>query len=94
MFSTQSDNCIIIYPYFDISLLAQEFEQPKVVISGKGLTTLKKNSFENIVGKGESAGNQHFLLFPQCFLPRPKPNFSFSVTFFFVICRCFQFGPV
>ena len=25
---------------------------------------------ENIVGKGENAGNQHFLLFPQCF---PKP---------------------
>ena len=23
---------------------------------------------ENIVGKGENAGNQHFLLFPQCFL--------------------------
>ena len=22
---------------------------------------------ENIVGKGENAGNQHFLLFPQCF---------------------------
>ena len=31
--------------------------------------TLKKNPFENIVGKGENAGNQHFLLFPQCFLP-------------------------
>ena len=26
-------------------------------------------SFENIVGKGENAGNQHFLLFLQCFLP-------------------------
>ena len=26
-------------------------------------------AFENIVGKGENAGNQHFLLFPQCFLP-------------------------
>ena len=25
---------------------------------------------ENIVGKGENAGNQHFLLFPLCF---PKP---------------------
>ena len=25
---------------------------------------------ENTVGKGENAGNQHFLLFPQCF---PKP---------------------
>ena len=22
---------------------------------------------ENIVGKGENAGNQHFLLYPQCF---------------------------
>ena len=26
---------------------------------------------ENNVGKGENAGNQHFLLFPQCF---PKPS--------------------
>ena len=24
-------------------------------------------AFENIVGKGENAGNQHFLLFPQYF---------------------------
>ena len=23
---------------------------------------------ENILGKGENAGNQHFLLFPKCFL--------------------------
>ena len=36
------------------------------------LTTLKKKSFENTVGKGENVGNQHFLLFPQCFLPFPK----------------------
>ena len=28
---------------------------------------------ENIVEKGENAGNQHFLFFPQCF-----PNTSFS----------------
>ena len=26
-------------------------------------------TFENIVRKGENAGDQHFLLFPQCFLP-------------------------
>ena len=25
---------------------------------------------ENIVGKGENAGDQHFLLFPQCFKKR------------------------
>ena len=28
---------------------------------------------ENILGKGENAGNQHFLLFPKCF---QKPPFS------------------
>ena len=28
--------------------------------------------FENIVGKGENAGNHDFLLFPQYFLPFPK----------------------
>ena len=28
--------------------------------------------FENIVGKGENAGNQHFPLFPQCFIPFPE----------------------
>ena len=32
------------------------------------ITTLTKNAWENTVGKGEDAGNQHFLLFPQCFL--------------------------
>ena len=26
-----------------------------------------KKALENTVGKGENAGNQHFLLFPQCF---------------------------
>ena len=30
--------------------------------------TLRKRPFKNIVGKRENAGNQHFLLFPQCFL--------------------------
>ena len=33
------------------------------------LLTLNKKSLEKIVGKGENAGDQHFLLFPQCFLP-------------------------
>ena len=31
--------------------------------------TEKKMPFENVVGEGENAGNQHFLLFPRCFLP-------------------------
>ena len=31
--------------------------------------TLKKKPFENIVGKGENAGNQHFLFFLQSYQP-------------------------
>ena len=30
------------------------------------------NALENIVRKGENAGNQHFLLFSQGFLPHQK----------------------
>ena len=45
--------------------------------------TLYKKSFENIVGKGENAGNQHFLLFSQCFLPFQKH--SSIVEFFFFL---------
>ena len=33
------------------------------------LTFSKKKPFENIVGKGENAGKQHFLLFRRCLLP-------------------------
>ena len=29
--------------------------------------TLKKENFENIVAKGKIAGNQHFVIFLQCF---------------------------
>ena len=35
-------------------------------------TTLKIKPIENIVGKGEIAVNQHFLLFPQHFLPQSR----------------------
>ena len=39
---------------------------------------------ENIVGKGENAGNQHFLYFPQYYiLPFPKQISFFSITFIF-----------
>ena len=45
---------------------------------------LEKEAFENIAGKGENAGNQHFLLFPQCFLPFPKQSSIFQSN---LICR-------
>ena len=33
------------------------------------------------VGKGENAGKQDFLLFPQCFFILVETNFNFLVTF-------------
>ena len=47
--------------------------------------TLYKKPFENIVGKGENAGNQHFLLFPPCFFCSSQNKFQFH----FVVCKCF-----
>ena len=39
------------------------------IVLWNGLTlNPEEKAFENIVGKGENAGNQHFLLFPQSFL--------------------------
>ena len=54
------------------------------------LKTLEKKTFENIVGKGENAVNQHFLLFPQCFLPVPKTNFNFSDTYILSSANAFN----
>ena len=38
---------------------------------------------ENTLGKGENAGNQHFLLFPKC-LQKPSSSGSFKVM---VVCK-------
>ena len=54
---------------------------------------LYEKPYENIVGKGENAGKLAFLVFSM-FLTLPQKNFSFSVTFYSVVCKCCQFGPV
>ena len=64
-----------VYIYDIISLFAAELEEPKIGISGKGLMTFYKKAFENMLGNGEIANNQHFfsadnhhfLCFPRCF---------------------------
>ena len=35
---------------------------------------------ENIVGKGENAGDQHFLLFPQSFRPNQNTRGTFILS--------------
>ena len=63
----------------------------KSSLCGNGLTfatqsrllpTLRKKPFEKFVGKGENACNQHFLLFPQCFLPFPAQISLFNSLLF------------
>ena len=44
------------------------------------LILMKMERVENILGKGENAGNQHFLLFPQCF-QKDSPSRSLKVGF-------------
>ena len=38
------------------------------------------DQLENTMGKGENAGYQHFLFFPQCFLLYPRQKTSFQAT--------------
>ena len=42
----------------------------------------EKEVFENIVGKGENAVNQHFFLFLQCFLPIPREFLYLSYIYY------------
>ena len=70
-------NQIIVSPFvyiFDIFIFAAVFEKPKISISGI-------TAFENIVGKGEIARNEQFLLFPQCFLLKQLIVSSFIKVF-------------
>ena len=79
VFSTVSRRKIITLPISDLSSAnAFNMVTSKILAFGKGLTLsqtspfftcLQYKSFENIVGKGEIARNEQFLLFSQCFLP-------------------------
>ena len=57
------------------------------------LMTLKEKPFENIMGKGESAGYQHSLLFDSMFLTHPKENLFLNYIYF-VVCKCLLLGLV
>ena len=55
--------------------------------------TQRKGTFQNSLGKGEIAGNYHFLLYPQCFL-RFQRQYTYSKQFSFVVCKCTQFEKI
>ena len=70
------------------SAICFNLDQSKIPLPGNGLTlyhtipTLKKKPLENIVGKGENAGNQHSLFIPQGFLPSQRQKSSFELHLF------------
>ena len=68
---------IINYLPNDIILVRSElkaFADDKMNVAKMMISVF--NRVENIVGKGENAGSQHFLLNPQCFL---KPSSTRSL---------------
>ena len=44
------------------------------------MTSFLLDRLEYIVREGETAGDQHFLLFPQCFSTQLKLHFNFSIA--------------
>ena len=72
------------FPRSDGILFASHVDLQSLLCVYHAITTIKtmeKKTFENIVGKRESAGNQHFLLFPQSFLPLSKQFLNFKSQF-------------
>ena len=85
IYYTIFNNVIYKCPKFD------QFKICRLLTLYHTITTLYKKPFENIVGKGENADNQHFLLFPQCFFTLHKTNFNFSITLILSSASAFNF---
>ena len=55
--------------------------------------SLQKMAFENIVGKGENALTSIFSFSHNVFY-HFQNKFQFLGHIYFVVCKCFEFGPV
>ena len=55
--------------------------------------TLNKKALENTFAKGKNAGNQHFLLFPQCFQPYQKGEIVTLAKFNLLSASAFNLFP-
>ena len=87
-FLTKMLNKLLLFTHFHFNFNINSLPHNKILDGSKlkafaddKLNATEKLKFvlgrvENIVGKGENAGYQHFLLFPQCF---QKPSLSGSL---------------
>ena len=80
-----SNNYIVLLNtwYWTLGIGRADYFSRHTTTQSQLLTALKKKSFENIVGIGENAGNKHFLLFLQSFIPIPKLISVFKFNSFF-----------
>ena len=66
-----------------LSAICFNLDQSKILLSGNGITVYSTTPpFENTLIKEENVGNQHFLLFPQCFLSYIEQILSFGYLLF------------
>ena len=79
---------LLIFEIFDIKKCTLFFLEPSISLTLFHTIPFtqpgREAFFENFVRKGENVGNQHFLLFPQCFLPFPK---QISIFWSHLLCR-------
>ena len=82
----QTNSSLFVHIFDIISLFAAELEEPNIGIWGKGLIQVVSNTgltvLENIMGKGENAGNHYFLLFRQWVLLSPCRKNPATLVFF------------
>ena len=70
----------------------EPFSKQSLLFTALVFTDLQKWALENIVGRGENAGNQHFHPYSHnVFFPNSDRDSPFSNTYI-VVCKSFQFS--
>ena len=86
---------VLMYSYSVIPIILSQFIRPQlsspVTTQRQLVTHWRKEPFENNVEKEEIAGDQHFLLFSQCFLSY-ETQLNVLSNIRYVVCMCFQFA--
>ena len=97
-------NCCFSHSVFKRQLYCRQMKMGLVLERVSSLPhnhdlTRYMRTFENILGKGDNTGNQHFFLFPQCFLPYQTEfiilatmNLSSAYAFNLVKAKILSFG--
>ena len=72
------------------SAICFTLDQSNILSYGNGLTTLRKEPFENNLRKGENADNKHFLLSHNVCYPITSIFLCFKTFFFLLSAKGFD----